>query len=198
MKYKYHLETKFNDMIDWFLKAKLEIYTRPLPAYASSNGKVCLLDLYMGVKREGGHRMVTENNLWAKIAKEIGFDYSEGEYMSLLYAMYLDVIIYYYKYKSTQEKVHEKEEIKTVVDPRQSRSEGDKLMGTDAEQSEGNTRNEDAAGNEAEYYAFFSGNDWEGIKRLHTRRRFDFKRTKAAVDDANISVLMHSRKRNYV
>ncbi|KAM0072835.1 putative transcription factor & chromatin remodeling ARID family [Helianthus debilis subsp. tardiflorus] len=80
-KYRYHLDTKFNEMIDWFLKVKLEIYTRPLPPYASENRKVCLLDLYMGVKREGGHRMVTENNLWAKIAKEIGFEYSEGEYI---------------------------------------------------------------------------------------------------------------------
>ncbi|MFS8000703.1 putative transcription factor & chromatin remodeling ARID family [Helianthus anomalus] len=138
MKYKYHLETTFNDMVDWFLKEKLEINTRPLPAYASDNRKECLLDLYMAVKREGGHRRITENNLWAMIAKEIGFDYNEGEYMRLLYAMYLDVLIYYYKYKSTQEKVHEKEEIKTVVDPRQSRSEGDRMLGTDADQSEGN------------------------------------------------------------
>ncbi|MFS7935756.1 putative transcription factor & chromatin remodeling ARID family [Helianthus anomalus] len=118
MKYKYHLETTFNDMVDWFLKDKLEINTRPLPTYASNNRKECLLDLYMAVKREGGHRRITENNLWAMIAKEIGFDYNEGEYMRLLYAMYLDVLIYYYKYKSTQEKVHEKEEVKTVVDPR--------------------------------------------------------------------------------
>ncbi|KAJ0590050.1 putative transcription factor & chromatin remodeling ARID family [Helianthus annuus] len=122
MKYKHHLETKFNDMIDWFLKEKLEIYTRPLPAYASDNRKVCLLDLYTAVKREGGHRRITKNNPWAMIAKEIGFDYNEGEYMRLLYAMYLDVLIYYYKYKSTQEKVQEKEEVKTVVDSRQSRS----------------------------------------------------------------------------
>ncbi|MFS7946017.1 putative transcription factor & chromatin remodeling ARID family [Helianthus anomalus] len=97
IKYRYHLDTKFNEMIDWFLKVKLEIYTRPLPAYESETRKVCLLDLYMGVKREGRHRIVTENNLWANIAQEIGFDYNEGEYMILLYAMYLDVIIYHYK-----------------------------------------------------------------------------------------------------
>ncbi|KAJ0592215.1 putative transcription factor & chromatin remodeling ARID family [Helianthus annuus] len=118
VKYRYHLDIKFNEMIDWFLKAKLEIFTRPLPAYASENRKVCLLDLYMSVKREGGHRYVTENNLWAKIAKEIGFDYSEGKYMRLLYAMYLDVIIYYYKYKSVQEHANQREEIKMVTDSR--------------------------------------------------------------------------------
>ncbi|KAJ0755550.1 putative transcription factor & chromatin remodeling ARID family [Helianthus annuus] len=102
--YKYHLETTFNNMIDWFLKEKLEINTRPLPAYAPNNHrKVCLLDLYMAVKREGGHRRITENNMWAMIVRDIGFEYDEGEYMRLIYTMYLDVLIYYYKYKSTQD-----------------------------------------------------------------------------------------------
>ncbi|MFS7955786.1 putative transcription factor & chromatin remodeling ARID family [Helianthus anomalus] len=75
----------------------------------------------MAVKREGGHRRITENNMWAMIARDIGFDYDDGEYMRLIYAMYVDVLIY--KYKSTQEKVLEKEDVKMVVDPRQSRSE---------------------------------------------------------------------------
>ncbi|MFS7928802.1 hypothetical protein Hanom_Chr04g00325001 [Helianthus anomalus] len=69
---------------------------------------------------------------------------------------------------------------------------------TNAEQSTGNSRNINIAGNDAEHYAFFAGNDWQGIRRLHTRRRFDFNRAKAATDDANNSVLIHSRKRNYV
>ncbi|KAJ0895155.1 putative transcription factor & chromatin remodeling ARID family [Helianthus annuus] len=197
MKYKYHLEDKFNDMVDWFLKEILEITTRPLPAYASDNRKVCLLDLYMAVKREGGHRRITENNMWAMISKDIGFDYNEGEYMRLIYAMYLDVLIYYYKYKSTQEKVHEKEEVKTVVDPRRSKSDGDKMLVNKEDQSEGNSKNEDTAGTEGEHYAFFAGDDWQGIKRMHTRRRLNFNQAKAAVDDANKSVLMHSCKHNY-
>ncbi|MFS8033858.1 putative transcription factor & chromatin remodeling ARID family [Helianthus anomalus] len=198
LKYRYHLDIKFNEMIDWFLKVKLEIFTRPLPVYASENRKVCLLDLYMGVKREGGHRYVTENNLWAKVAKEIGFDYNEGEYMRLLYAMYLDVIIYYYKYKSVQEDAKQKEEIKMVTDPRQVKSDEDKMEGTEILKTTGNTRTKEVAENDADHYALFAGNDWEGIRRLNTRRRFDFKRAKAAVDDANISVVTHSRKRNYV
>ncbi|KAJ0735105.1 hypothetical protein HanPI659440_Chr11g0428241 [Helianthus annuus] len=132
------------------------------------------------------------------IARDIGFVYDEGEYMRLIYAMYLDVLIYYYKYKSTQEKVLEKDEVKMEVDPRQSRSEGDRMIGIDAEQSEGNSRNVDTAANDAKHYAFFAGNDWQGIKRLHTRRRFNFNRAKAAVDDAKNSVIMHSCKRNYV
>ncbi|KAJ0815010.1 putative transcription factor & chromatin remodeling ARID family [Helianthus annuus] len=123
IKYKYYLETTFNDMIEWFLKKKLEIHSRPLPAYASNNRKVRLLDLYMTVKREGGHRRITDNCMWAMIAKDIGFEYEDGEYMRLICAMYLDVLVYYYKFKMTQEKALEKEEVKMAVDPRQSNSE---------------------------------------------------------------------------
>ncbi|KAJ0923604.1 putative transcription factor & chromatin remodeling ARID family [Helianthus annuus] len=135
IKYKYYLETTFNNMIEWFLKEKLEIHTRPLSAYASNNRKVKLLDLYMVVKREGGHRRITENGMWAMIAKDIGFEYEDGEYMRLIYVMYLDVLVYYYKFKLTQEKALGKEEVKTV-DPRQNMSEGDKEDISNAGQTE--------------------------------------------------------------
>ncbi|KAJ0799811.1 putative transcription factor & chromatin remodeling ARID family [Helianthus annuus] len=84
VKYKYYLEVAFNNMIEWFLKEKLEIHSRPLPAYASNNQKVRLLDLYMAVKREGGHRRITENGMWAMIVKDTGFEYEDGEYMRLI------------------------------------------------------------------------------------------------------------------
>ncbi|KAJ0670184.1 putative transcription factor & chromatin remodeling ARID family [Helianthus annuus] len=87
IKYEYYLEVAFNNMIEWFLKEKLEIHSRPLPAYASNNRKVRLLDLYMAVKREGGHQRITENGMWAMIAKDTGFEYEDGEYMRLIYAM---------------------------------------------------------------------------------------------------------------
>ncbi|KAJ0846504.1 putative transcription factor & chromatin remodeling ARID family [Helianthus annuus] len=200
IKYKYHLETTFNNMIDWFLKEKLGINPRPLPAYASNNRKVSLLDLHMAMKREGGHRRITENGMWAMIARDTGFEYDDGEYMRLIYAMYLDVLVYYYKYKATQEMALEKEEVKMTVDPRQSKSEGDKAAVTDADQTEMESRSRcaDAVGKDADHYAFFAGNDWDGIKKLNIRRRFDFNRAKAAVDDANNSVLKNSRKHNYV
>ncbi|MFS7954918.1 putative transcription factor & chromatin remodeling ARID family [Helianthus anomalus] len=56
-KYKFYLE---------------KIPIRPIPAYASDNRRVNLLELYMVIKREGGHRRVTENNLWAVVAKDMG------------------------------------------------------------------------------------------------------------------------------
>ncbi|KAJ0698014.1 putative transcription factor interactor and regulator CCHC(Zn) family [Helianthus annuus] len=72
-KYKYCIENKFEDMVDWFLKDKLEITTRPLPAYAADNRKESLLELYMTVKREGGHRRLTENNMWGNDCQRYGF-----------------------------------------------------------------------------------------------------------------------------
>ncbi|MFS8012429.1 hypothetical protein Hanom_Chr14g01320751 [Helianthus anomalus] len=110
--------------------------------------------------------------------------------MRLIYAMYLDVLVHYYKFKMTQEKALEKEEVKMAVDPRQSKSEGDKVVVTDADQTEsdGCPRSAGAASKDADHYAFFAGNDWHGIKKLNIRRRFDFNRAKDAVDDANNSV----------
>ncbi|KAF5772480.1 putative transcription factor & chromatin remodeling ARID family [Helianthus annuus] len=107
MKYKYVIEGKFEEMIEWFLQVKMGIYTRPVPVYMSNNKKVNLLELYMVVKREGGHRIVTSNNLWAMVSKDMGHNYEDGEYMRIVYAMYLDVIIYYYKFKTIPGNVRE-------------------------------------------------------------------------------------------
>ncbi|MFS8026335.1 hypothetical protein Hanom_Chr16g01485551 [Helianthus anomalus] len=88
--------------------------------------------------------------------------------MRLMYAMYLDVLVYYHKFKTTQTKVNEKEMVKSEVDPRGSKSEGD---------------------NEPELQIIRKGTQGAGMKRLHTRRKFDFKQAKVAADDANRSVL---------
>ncbi|KAJ0734047.1 putative transcription factor & chromatin remodeling ARID family [Helianthus annuus] len=99
-KYKFILESKFDETVDWFLTKKLEVMTRSIPAYASDNRKVSLLELYLVVEREGVHRRVSENNLWAMVAKDVGFEYCDGEFMRLMYAMYLDVLVYYHKFKT--------------------------------------------------------------------------------------------------
>ncbi|KAF5760608.1 putative transcription factor interactor and regulator CCHC(Zn) family [Helianthus annuus] len=127
-KYKFILHEKFEEMVEWFITKMLGINSRPVPAYASNNRRICLLDMYLIVEREGGHRHVTENNLWPMIAKEMGFEYNEGELMRLVYAMYLDVLVYYYKFKTIQLQVQDKNvtEEQTMlernVDPRCSRS----------------------------------------------------------------------------
>ncbi|KAJ0583015.1 putative transcription factor & chromatin remodeling ARID family [Helianthus annuus] len=188
-KYKFYIEKKFEEMIDWFLKVKLEINTRPLPAYAENNRKVSLLDLYLAVKREGGHRRVTENNMWAVISKDMGLDYNDGELVRLMYAMYLDVLVYYYKIKSTQQAAAEKDIKEGVADTRRTKSmvmnEGTSMQSV-AEQG----------GTAEEHYAFFTGNDWYGLKWLQQRNKFDFKRAENAVKEANDSVMKHYRNEN--
>ncbi|KAJ0792960.1 putative transcription factor & chromatin remodeling ARID family [Helianthus annuus] len=191
------LEVKFEEMLEWFIKTNLGIFTRPIPPYSVDNRKINLLELYVVVKQEGGHKNVTSNNLWAVVAKDMGYDYSDGELMRIMYAMYLDVLVYYYKFKSTQQKVHEKE---TVIssenvsgsrsyscrhDPVADRRERTKSEGCIPEK-------------EGDHYALFAGNDWHGMKKLQKRRRFDFKQVEKAMDEANRSVLMHSRKHNQV
>ncbi|MFS7901104.1 putative transcription factor & chromatin remodeling ARID family [Helianthus anomalus] len=190
-KYKFFIEKKFEDMIDWFLNVKLEINSRPLSAYTENNRKVSMLDLYLAGKREGGHRRITDNHMWEVIAKDMGLDYNDAELMRLMYAMYLDVLVYYYKIKCIQGTAEEKEVGEDTGAERRTRSMEmiARTSGQAAAEQEGETD---------EHFPLFAGNDWKGIRRLNTRRRFDFKRAKAVVDDANISVLAHSRKRNHV
>ncbi|MFS8030989.1 hypothetical protein Hanom_Chr17g01540481 [Helianthus anomalus] len=132
----------------------------------------------------------------------MGFEYSDGAFMRLMYAMYLDILIYCHKFKTIQTNVHDKEvteekETQTgKMNPRGSRSEGDQVEQV-AGHAEKDNDSQEVAENQSEHYALFASNDWQGIKRLNTRR-FDFNRAKAAVDDANNSVLKHSRKHNYV
>ncbi|KAJ0798694.1 putative transcription factor interactor and regulator CCHC(Zn) family [Helianthus annuus] len=199
-KYKYILQTKFEEMVEWFITRKLGITTRPLPAYASNNRKVSLLDLYLETEKEGGHRGVTENNLWPKVAKDMGFEYSDGELMRLIYVMYLDVLVYYYKFKIIQSKVceketaDEKEVLITKMDLRSSRSEGE-----DVKHDKGEDDGQEVAGSPKEHYVFFTNDGWNEIKRrTQIRRTFDFNRARAAMDAANESVLKYSRKPDYV
>ncbi|KAM0040947.1 putative transcription factor & chromatin remodeling ARID family [Helianthus debilis subsp. tardiflorus] len=189
-KYKFILQTKFEEMVEWFITKKLGVTTRPIPAYASNNRKVSLLDLYLEIEKEGGHRNVTENNLWPKVTKDIDFEYIDGELMRLMYAMYLDVLVYYYKFKTIQSNVYdkevtdEKEVLGSKMDPRSSRSEGD-----DAEQDGGDDESQEVAENPTEHYALFTDDGWNEIKRRQIRRTFDFNRARAAMYEANESVL---------
>ncbi|MFS7904212.1 putative transcription factor & chromatin remodeling ARID family [Helianthus anomalus] len=152
-----------------------------------NNKKVNLLELYMVVKREGGHRTVTSNNLWAMLSKDMGHDYEDGEYMRIVYAMYLDVIIYYYKFKLVQGNVREEQYQGCVGNNEETAEEGRRSM------SRGCIPDDDR-----EHYALFAGNDWMGMKKTQKRRRFDFRQAEKAVNEANRSVLMNSRGYNPV
>ncbi|MFS7911890.1 putative transcription factor & chromatin remodeling ARID family [Helianthus anomalus] len=91
-------------MAKWFFINNLGITTTSVPPYTKDNKKFNLLGLYVVVKRDGGHRIVTSNNTWAVVAKDIDFDYNDGDLMRIAYAMCLDVLEYYHKFKSVQEK----------------------------------------------------------------------------------------------
>ncbi|MFS7920029.1 hypothetical protein Hanom_Chr03g00219501 [Helianthus anomalus] len=106
--------------------------------------------------------------------------------MRIIYAMYLDVLEYYYKFKLVQGDVHLKE-----------------MVNDGAESSEGlhrktkSARNvyDDAAGddhNDADttQFALFAGKGWEDDWNVHKKRkRFNFNHMKKAVEDANRSVM---------
>ncbi|MFS7927992.1 putative transcription factor & chromatin remodeling ARID family [Helianthus anomalus] len=129
-KYKHEFEIKLEEMLEWFLRIKLGISTRPVPPYSADNRKIDLLGLYMVVKRDGGYKNVTSNNIWAVVAKDMGYDYDDGELMRIIFVMYLDVLVYYYKFKSVQEKAIAKEATRNDEGPstatqERCRSDGD-------------------------------------------------------------------------
>ncbi|KAJ0703114.1 putative transcription factor & chromatin remodeling ARID family [Helianthus annuus] len=97
-KYKHELERKFEEMLMCFITVKLGITTRPIPPHMADNKKMDLLGLYMIVERDGGYQSVTDNNMWPVIAKDMGYEYHDGEFMRIIYAMYLDVLVYYYRF----------------------------------------------------------------------------------------------------
>ncbi|MFS7997422.1 putative transcription factor & chromatin remodeling ARID family [Helianthus anomalus] len=95
-KSKFQLRRKFEEMVTWFLNDFLKIRSRLVPPIIGSNDHVDLMDLYLMVKRDGGNRNVTDNNLWDVVAKDMGYEYDDGEFMRIMYAMYLNVLVYYY------------------------------------------------------------------------------------------------------
>ncbi|MFS7993811.1 putative transcription factor & chromatin remodeling ARID family [Helianthus anomalus] len=174
-------------MVGWFLNEKMGIASRPIPPLMPNERWINLLDLYVMVERDGGYRSVTNDNLWPAIAKDFGFEYQDGELIRIIYAMYLDVLIYYYRFKSVQEKVFDKE----IIREGESSS---KIGGGHEKRRSADTTHEEAA---TEHYALYAGNSWEGTWNLHKkRRRFNFNEARKAVDEANYSVLMYATKHN--
>ncbi|KAM0031129.1 putative transcription factor & chromatin remodeling ARID family [Helianthus debilis subsp. tardiflorus] len=107
-KYKHIIDSKFDEMVKWFLFEYMGIITRLVPPFTSNNRKIDLLSLYLLVAGDGGYRVVTTENLWPAIAKDLGFEYEDGDYMRVTYTMYLDILEYYYTFKNVQEKCRTK------------------------------------------------------------------------------------------
>ncbi|MFS7938916.1 hypothetical protein Hanom_Chr05g00445451 [Helianthus anomalus] len=107
-------------------------------------------------KRNRGSVIHFSNKERKALVTEEGVYTTEGrlgmkwEFIRMMYAIYLNVLVYYYKFKYTQTTVHEKEIVKKVMDLRKSRSQDDEIQGTIADQTERNTRSDNAAEHEGE------------------------------------------------
>ncbi|KAM0042926.1 putative transcription factor & chromatin remodeling ARID family [Helianthus debilis subsp. tardiflorus] len=183
--YKHELEKKFDEMVSWFITVFLGITTRPVPPVMTENRRIDLLNLYMIVERDGGYSSVTDDNIWPITAKDLGYEYKDGEYMRVVYAMYLDVLVYYYRFKDVQEKAEDLERMKEKEDAPECSHE----RSASAEVIKDVTA--------MDHYAFYASNDWEGAWNMQKKRRkFNFNQARKAVEEANESVLKFAAKHN--
>ncbi|MFS7901149.1 putative transcription factor & chromatin remodeling ARID family [Helianthus anomalus] len=184
-KYKLDLEKKFEEMVRWFLSVYMGVTSRPIPPYSPNQRKIDLLSLFILVIRDGGYREITTDNTWPIIAKDLGFEYQDRDYIRIVYAMYLDVLEYYYKFKSVQEEVHVKEMMNDAAEIKGGHHRRTKSAEDAAVQDQGN--------GDTTHYALFtrkgSVDDWNVHKR---RKRFNFDHVRKTVDDANRSVMEHN------
>ncbi|KAM0012043.1 hypothetical protein Hdeb2414_s0056g00756741 [Helianthus debilis subsp. tardiflorus] len=58
---------------------------------------------------ESGYKIMSTNDRWALVENDMGYEYDIGELMRTLYAMYLNMLVYYYKFKAVQGKAIDKE-----------------------------------------------------------------------------------------
>ncbi|MFS7952210.1 hypothetical protein Hanom_Chr07g00604301 [Helianthus anomalus] len=77
----------------------------------------------------------------------MGYEYHDGEFMRIMCAMYLDVLVYYYKFKTVQGRVIDKEMVEQDEGPSDARHERRKC--------DGDVQDEEAI----HHYALFVGND---------------------------------------
>ncbi|KAJ0749333.1 hypothetical protein HanLR1_Chr05g0168661 [Helianthus annuus] len=105
--------------------------------------------------------------------------------MRIIFAMYLDILEYYYRFKTVQEKVYDKEMVNEGEGPSQ---------GCHVRRKSAGDVHDDAA---SAHYALFAGNEWEDDWNLQKKRkRFNFNNMRKAVEDANRSVMQHTSKHN--
>ncbi|MFS7988997.1 putative transcription factor & chromatin remodeling ARID family [Helianthus anomalus] len=162
-KYKHDLEMKFKIIVGWFLKEKMGITSWSIPPLLDDGRKIDLLSQYIMVEKDGGYQSVTVDNLWPAIAKDLGFEYQDGDFIRVIYAMYLEVLVSYYKFKSVQKKVHDKEMVEQEESCMAGNDQTRRCKSADADPIM-----EDGA---TEHYALYAGNSWEGSWNLHKKGR---------------------------
>ncbi|MFS7901075.1 putative transcription factor & chromatin remodeling ARID family [Helianthus anomalus] len=186
-KYKHMLELKFEEMVKWFLIDYMGITTRPVPPFTPNKRKIDLLSLYIPVAIDGGYKEVTTENLRPAITKDLGFGYEDGDYMRVTYTMYLDILEYYYKFKTVQGKVQDKGMVF---------EEGESSTGClRRPKSASEVQQEPAGPAQVALFAGIDDDDWNQVKK---RKRFNFNYARCVVEEANWSVMEQARKHNQV
>ncbi|KAF5769193.1 putative transcription factor interactor and regulator CCHC(Zn) family [Helianthus annuus] len=193
-KYKYELSKKFEEMVKWFLTEYLGITHRPFPPYTKDNHKIDLMDLYTLVDKDGGYREITTENLWPIIAKDMGFEYKDGDFIRIVYAMYLDTLEYYYKFKKVQQRVHDKRMISEEDEVSRGDLKKTNSLGSGRQDAAVDVHKE-MEPNQVAFYAGVRDDNWNQMKK---RKKFDFNQARWAVEEANRSVIKQAHKHNQV
>ncbi|MFS8020034.1 hypothetical protein Hanom_Chr15g01410821 [Helianthus anomalus] len=111
-------------------------------------------------KRDAGYKIMSTNDRWAVVENDMGYEYDVGELMRTLYAMYLDILVYYYKFKVVQGKANAID--KEIVE----QDKGSSDLCHERRKRNGDIQDEEAI----HHYALFAGNDWEGMKTMQAKR----------------------------
>ncbi|MFS7901007.1 hypothetical protein Hanom_Chr00s160199g01825091 [Helianthus anomalus] len=82
-----------------------------------------------------------------RIMNAMGYEYDDGELMRIMNAMYLDVLVYYYKFKTVQGKAIDKKMVE--------QDKGSSDLWHERRKSDGDIQDEEAI----HHYALFAGND---------------------------------------
>ncbi|KAF5756129.1 putative transcription factor interactor and regulator CCHC(Zn) family [Helianthus annuus] len=109
-------------------------------------------------KRNAGYKIMSTNDRRAVVENDMGYEYDVGELMRTLYAMYLNMLVYYYKFKAVQGKVIDKEMVE--------QDKGSSDLCHERRKRDGDIQDEETI----HHYAYFAGNDWKGMKTMKAKR----------------------------
>ncbi|KAJ0488098.1 hypothetical protein HanHA300_Chr12g0429241 [Helianthus annuus] len=109
-------------------------------------------------KRNAGYKIMSTNDRRAVVENDMGYEYDVGELMRTLYAMYLNMLVYYYKFKAVQGKAIDKEMVE--------QDKGSSDLCHERRKRDGDIQDEETI----HHYAYFAGNDWEGMKTMKAKR----------------------------
>ncbi|KAJ0433692.1 putative transcription factor & chromatin remodeling ARID family [Helianthus annuus] len=114
-------DANFDDVLIWFLPSFLGIVKpRDMPPKLLDGRDVNLLLLYRVVSLKGGIKKVIEDDSWAEVALEYGYEKDGGFEMKVSYVHYIELFEWYFDYMKkkgdTNAKAKEKDGKKDAQD----------------------------------------------------------------------------------